>query len=237
MPEKDLSKEMSRMMLQGWTMLDETCPVNQAVPLMGQPKTGRKFSVAVGKFVDEIESDDGKSDDEDDKGEVLEDWPMEENAFEAYTKKLAARASSSRSNWSISAARVEMSAGRAVKGGTADPASPPVPPPAPPPVALLPVAPPPVAPPPVPVLRSPALPSPAGPLMEASSFATAVASGATLDGISALDLAAAALSRQLTIAASQLAAAPSPPPLTLLEFVRRCAEAMRAVEEARRAIR
>ena len=219
MSEKDLSKEMSHLMLQGWTMLDETCPVNQAVPLMGQPKTGRKFSVAVGKFVDEIESDDGKSDDEDDKGEVLEDWPMEENAFEAYSKKLAARASSSRSNWSISAARVEMSAGPAAKGGTADPASPPVPPPAPPQGAPSPVAPPLVA--PAPVLRSPALRSPTGPSMEASSVtASSVASGATLDGISALDLAAAALSCQLATAANQLAAAPSPPPLTLLEFVR-----------------
>ena len=74
--------------------------------------------------------------------------------------------------------------------------------------------------------------------MEASSVtASSVASGATLDGISALDLAAAALSCQLATAANQLAAAPSPPPLTLLEFVRRCAEAMRAVEEARRAVR
>ena len=45
---------MSKLMLQGWKMLNETCPVTGAVPLMGHPRNGRKFSVAIGKFVDEI---------------------------------------------------------------------------------------------------------------------------------------------------------------------------------------
>lgn len=48
-------ENMSALMLKGWKMLNETCPVTEAVPLMGQPKTGRKFSVAIGKFVDEID--------------------------------------------------------------------------------------------------------------------------------------------------------------------------------------
>jgi len=48
-------EDMSSLMLKGWKMLNETCPVTQAVPLMGQPKTGRKFSVALQKFVDELE--------------------------------------------------------------------------------------------------------------------------------------------------------------------------------------
>ena len=30
--------------------------VTSAVPLMGQPRTGRKYSVAVGKFIDELSS-------------------------------------------------------------------------------------------------------------------------------------------------------------------------------------
>lgn len=47
-------EDMSKLMLQGWKMLNETCPVTEAVPLMGHPKSGRKFSVAVGKYVDEI---------------------------------------------------------------------------------------------------------------------------------------------------------------------------------------
>jgi len=55
--ESDLwCEHMSQLMLKGWTMLNETCPVTQAVPLMGQPRTGRKFSVAVMKFLDELEA-------------------------------------------------------------------------------------------------------------------------------------------------------------------------------------
>jgi uncharacterized Zn finger protein (UPF0148 family) len=48
------SKQMSEMLLKGWKMLDEYCPVTGDVPLM-QNKEGRKFSVSVGKFVDEID--------------------------------------------------------------------------------------------------------------------------------------------------------------------------------------
>ena len=59
-PQRSESDEwcenMSKLMLSGWKMLNETCPVTHAVPLMGHPKTGRKYSVAVGKYIDEIEA-------------------------------------------------------------------------------------------------------------------------------------------------------------------------------------
>jgi len=55
--QKDCSKELGQYLLRGWKMLDEYCPVVQGVPLMEEPKTGRKFSVAVGKFVDEISAE------------------------------------------------------------------------------------------------------------------------------------------------------------------------------------
>ena len=39
-------------------MLDESCPVTSEVPLMQHPTTGRKFSIAVGKYVDVTGSSD-----------------------------------------------------------------------------------------------------------------------------------------------------------------------------------
>jgi len=48
------SKEMSDLLLKGWKMLGEHCPVTGDVPLMQHPKTGRKYSVAVGKYMDEL---------------------------------------------------------------------------------------------------------------------------------------------------------------------------------------
>eukprot|EP00946_MAST-07B_sp_MAST-7B-sp1_P004390 g4390.t1 len=50
------SREMSQMMLQGWKMLDIHCPVTGEVPLMEEPKTGRKYSVATSSFVMEEEN-------------------------------------------------------------------------------------------------------------------------------------------------------------------------------------
>ena len=50
------SRQMSRMMLQGWKMLDLHCPVTGEVPLMEEPRTGRKYSVATGSFVLEEDS-------------------------------------------------------------------------------------------------------------------------------------------------------------------------------------
>ena len=49
----------------GWKMLGEHCPVTGSVPLM-QNKAGRKYSVAVGKFVDEISTEEESGCDTDD---------------------------------------------------------------------------------------------------------------------------------------------------------------------------
>jgi uncharacterized Zn finger protein (UPF0148 family) len=53
----DISAQLSDLLLKGWRMLEEECPVTAACPLMQQKSTGRKFSVALQKFIDEL--DDG----------------------------------------------------------------------------------------------------------------------------------------------------------------------------------
>jgi hypothetical protein len=50
----EMSAKMSDMLLRGWKMLNEYCPVSGDVPLM-ENKQGRKFSVALDKFIDELE--------------------------------------------------------------------------------------------------------------------------------------------------------------------------------------
>ena len=45
---------MSELMLKGWKMLGENCPVTGTVPLMQHPKSGRKFSVALDMYIDEL---------------------------------------------------------------------------------------------------------------------------------------------------------------------------------------
>eukprot|EP00941_MAST-03F_sp_MAST-3F-sp1_P003216 g3216.t1 len=47
------SKRLGQLMLQGWTMLGETCPVTHKAPLM-QNREGRKYSVVLEKFLDEV---------------------------------------------------------------------------------------------------------------------------------------------------------------------------------------
>eukprot|EP00939_MAST-03C_sp_MAST-3C-sp1_P000812 g812.t1 len=54
--EEDYGNEIGVLLLKGWTMLGECCPVTHAVPLM-QNREGRKFSVALNKFVDEFEEE------------------------------------------------------------------------------------------------------------------------------------------------------------------------------------
>ncbi|KAL3893781.1 MAG: hypothetical protein SGPRY_014003 [Prymnesium sp.] len=49
------SKKMGELLLKGWRMQAENCPVTGEVPLMQEPSSGRSFSIAVGKFVDEID--------------------------------------------------------------------------------------------------------------------------------------------------------------------------------------
>lgn len=49
------SKRLSELLMKGWRMLEESCPVTGEVPLMQHPRTGRKWSVAVEKYTDEIQ--------------------------------------------------------------------------------------------------------------------------------------------------------------------------------------
>jgi len=50
-----MSKKMGELLLKGWCMLAEECPLTGDVPLMQDPKTGRKFSIATGQFTDEMD--------------------------------------------------------------------------------------------------------------------------------------------------------------------------------------
>ena len=134
--------------------------------------------------------------------------------FAAYADALARRASSSSSSWSISAARTERSA--------ATQRSAPVQP------SFLP---------PASALSASAMPSaPAAPSPQPSRRPEQSPSSSAIDGNSALDMAAIELCRQLSTSSAMLAAAPSPPPRELLAAIGGCAEAMRKVGAARRAL-
>ena len=50
----EISAQLSDLLLKGWRMLEEECPVTTACPLMLEKKTGRKFSVALQKYMDEL---------------------------------------------------------------------------------------------------------------------------------------------------------------------------------------
>lgn len=50
----EITAQLSDLLLKGWRMLEEECPITGACPLMQQKSTGRKFSVAMQKFVDEL---------------------------------------------------------------------------------------------------------------------------------------------------------------------------------------
>ncbi|GBG25052.1 Hypothetical Protein FCC1311_012692 [Hondaea fermentalgiana] len=50
------AKRLSQRLVQGWVMLDEECPITGKCPLMEEPNTGRKYSAALDKFIDEVEA-------------------------------------------------------------------------------------------------------------------------------------------------------------------------------------
>lgn len=57
-PRADLySKKMGELLLKGWRMLEEECPLTHDVPLMQHPQTGRKFSIAAGCYTDEMDGE------------------------------------------------------------------------------------------------------------------------------------------------------------------------------------
>ena len=47
------AKTMGDLLLKGWKMLGENCPETGEVPLMQHPSSGRKFSIATGRYTDE----------------------------------------------------------------------------------------------------------------------------------------------------------------------------------------
>jgi uncharacterized Zn finger protein (UPF0148 family) len=49
------SAKMGELLLQGWTMLEEVCPVTGQCPLMQQKNSQRTFSVALDSFLDDLE--------------------------------------------------------------------------------------------------------------------------------------------------------------------------------------
>ena len=49
------SKKLGELLLKGWTMLGENCPMTGEVPLMRDPKSGRSYSIACGQYTDEME--------------------------------------------------------------------------------------------------------------------------------------------------------------------------------------
>jgi uncharacterized Zn finger protein (UPF0148 family) len=51
----EISAQLGDLLLQGWRMLEELCPVTEACPLMQEKSTGRKFSVALQKYTDELD--------------------------------------------------------------------------------------------------------------------------------------------------------------------------------------
>lgn len=53
---EEISSLLSDLLLRGWRMLEEQCPVTDACPLMMEKSSGRKFSVALGKFIDELDT-------------------------------------------------------------------------------------------------------------------------------------------------------------------------------------
>lgn len=52
------AKRLSQRLVQGWVMLDEECPVTGRCPLMEEPNSGRKYSAALDKFLDEFYDED-----------------------------------------------------------------------------------------------------------------------------------------------------------------------------------
>ena len=55
------TRDISKKLLTGWTMLEDVCPVTHQCPLMKSPRDGRLWSAALGRYIKEAEME-GKSD-------------------------------------------------------------------------------------------------------------------------------------------------------------------------------
>lgn len=210
--DDEWSEAMSKLMLQGWRMLNEQCPFTGLVPLMQHPTSGRKFSVATKQYVDAAAP------------------PAPAPAPEADQAAAAAGESPARGG------EGGATKPRIVIGGRSKSAAPP----SDLPVAAAAAPPSPMAvPPPTHVAwsaASSAAPA-APPAVGGGDGATAVFTTATAaESLRALERAAVAVNTHLNASADQLAAAAAPPPTALLGAVGKCAEVLAALEKARRTL-
>ena len=221
--DDEWSEIMGSLMLKGWKMLNEQCPLTGLVPLMQHPTNGRKFSVAVKKFVDELDDANGAAAD----GAA---GPPTPNAAAAKSPNRSMAVSVGEATAPDEAPVDEDDEeARAIQTRLLAPHTTPRAPPAAPASS------------PFSVRKQPIPPAPP-PTRLASSVAVS-ANGSMhgsytpgRDGLSALDAAAAAISAQLAWSAEQLGSMPPPPPKDLLDSISACAESLQAVEQARRAL-
>lgn len=235
--DDEWAETMGQLMLKGWKMLNEQCPLTGAVPLMEHPTNGRKFSVAAKKFMDEV----------DEAAAAPPAVPSAPSGTAASGVAIAtlpaapspaARAARGRNDEDSeeeddddeAAAAIQarlLSAPRA-KAATAGKAMA-----AAKPMALY-MEPSPQPPPPTRVASS------AAPTTHASAAAaTSRGAGAytpNAQALAALEDAAAAIAAQLAWSTSQLTATPPPAPKALLDGIGQLAESLQSVESARRAL-
>jgi len=205
-------EHMSQLMLKGWKMLGDNCPATGQVPLMEHPSNGRKFSVATGKFLDEMEPP-----------RAIDEPISEEVTANSAKPSAAMKPASAPASESLLPLQTGQSL-EPVPAATMGTATSTVedilitPTAAPRPASTM-AAPPPAAPP---------------------TVAHIDARGGTVLGggsaVSAIASAICVVQKQLTECTSQLAGGPSPPVLSLLEAITKCAHALTALEEARRQV-
>ena len=56
-----ISKRIGEKLLLGWALLEDTCPITHACPLMRDPASGRLWTPALGEFVDEARGNDASA--------------------------------------------------------------------------------------------------------------------------------------------------------------------------------
>ena len=204
--DDDSCAVMSSLMLKGWKMLNESCPITGLVPLMEHPTNGRKYSTAARRFIDEEPTPAaavvsaapapavGGDDDDDDEEEDADEW-----------------------------AEVEAAPGRLPRATM---------PPPPPPSRLVSsghssesgVSPP-----------IPRRAAGGGARVPPAAAAGADYDDVSAQSLAAIDEAEAAVAAQLAATTALLARAPTPPPRALLETIARCAETIEGLAKARKA--
>lgn len=218
--DDEWSETMGQLMLKGWKMLNEQCPITGVVPLMEHPSNGRKFSVAAKKFMDEVEERGGGTAA---SGACVATLPSTSSTTPAAPAQPAQKDDDDDDDYDDEAAaaiQAQLMAPPKKKAGAAPPAA----------AASKPLT-------PLIVDRQPTPPAP--PPTRAASRTPSGGCGAyspSAQGLAALDDAAAAIASQLAWSASQLTSTPPPAPKSLLDAIGQLAESLQAVESARRVL-